>query len=201
MITMTVSRVISTSSNGLRKPWGPVWVSYHDGVDGTDPIPLYKKGIRTKYPIKDALGPSWNSGRSLLDRASFIKWDNNGTGTDKPWNINFRFLFNRLAEYINTFRRIFQESIQTYSPKDQFWEAKLQSCPEPVNSGFIMYRTHSLQVKDIIHNVIKIIEKEQGQEMEITIQSEAAFQTDKESRILYKASTATTITNALVVVT
>ena len=103
MITMTVSRVISTSSNGLRKPWGPVWVSYHDGVDGTDPIPLYKKGIRTKYPIKDALGPSWNSGRSLLDRASFIKWDTDITGTAKLQNINVRFLINGMTEEINKF--------------------------------------------------------------------------------------------------
>ena len=125
MIGMAVARVISTSSNGRGKPWDTGWVPYHDVVDGTDPIHLYKKGIRTKDPTKDALGLLWDSGRALLYRASFIKWDNDGTGTDKPRNVNFYFLINGLAEDINTFQRLFQESIQTYSPKAQVWKAKI----------------------------------------------------------------------------
>ena len=40
MITMTVAIVIYTSSNGVGKPWDAVWVPYHDGIDGTDPISL-----------------------------------------------------------------------------------------------------------------------------------------------------------------
>ena len=50
-----------------------------------------------------------------------------------------------------------------------------------------MYIVHSLLVKDLVHNVIKIIEKEQGQEIKIAIQSEAVFQTDEERRIFYKS--------------
>ena len=73
MIAMTVARVISTSTNGLRKPWDPVWVPYHKVVGGTDSITLYQKGTRKKYPTKDALGLLWNSGRALLDRASLSK--------------------------------------------------------------------------------------------------------------------------------
>ena len=49
-----------------------------------------------------------------------------------------------------------------------------------------MYITHSLQVKDLVQNVIKIIEKEQGRKIEIAFQSEASFQIDEERRILYE---------------
>ena len=125
IIAMTVSRVISTSSNGLGKSWDPVWVPYHYGFDGTYPIPLYKKGIRTKELTKDTLSLLWNSGRCLLDRASFGKWDNDGTGRAKPRNVNVQFLVNGLDEDINTFWILFQEIIQTYSSKAQVYKVKL----------------------------------------------------------------------------
>ena len=68
----------------------------------TDTIPLYKRGIITKYSTKYALGLSWDNGISLIDRDSFRKWDNYGTGRAKLWNTNVRFLINVLAELINT---------------------------------------------------------------------------------------------------
>ena len=96
---------------------------------------------------------------------SFIKWDNDGTDISKPQNFDVHFLINDLTEDINTFLRRFQEIIQTYSLEDQVWKAKLKSWPKPAKVGFIMYSVHSLQVKYLVQNAIKIIEMEQGQEI------------------------------------
>ena len=60
---------------------------------------------------------SWNSGIALLDRASFIKWDNDGTSSAKPRNVNVQLHINGLGGEINTFRIIFKEIIQIYIPK------------------------------------------------------------------------------------
>ena len=35
--------------------------------------------------------------------------------------------------------------------------------------GFIMYSAHSLLINELVKNVVKIIDKEQGQEIEIAI--------------------------------
>ena len=102
------------------------------------PHPSIQKVIRTKEPTKDILVLLWNSGRALLYRASFSKWDNDGTNTDKPYNVNVRFIINDLAEDIYTFERLLQEIFQNYSTKAQIWKVKLQSCPDPETFGFIM---------------------------------------------------------------
>ena len=94
MIAKTIERVVAKPSNSLGKPWDPVWVPHHDGVDSTSPIGLYKGGIRSKYPTKEALGLSCNSGRALLERASFSRWDDDGTPKEKLRNVNVQFLIN-----------------------------------------------------------------------------------------------------------
>ena len=114
---MYVAKVVYTYSNGTGKPWDTVWIPYHDGIYVTYPIPMYKKGIRPKYLTKESMGIYWNRKRALFDRDYFIKWYNDVTTSEKPRNINIRFLINGLAEDINIFRRIFQEIIQIYSPK------------------------------------------------------------------------------------
>ena len=89
------------------------------------PIPLKNKCIRPKDPAKEATGLSWNSGRDLLDIASFSKCDNNFTVSSKPQNMNTQFLINGLTEYINAFCILFQEIIQTYNPRPKNGNKKL----------------------------------------------------------------------------
>ena len=101
---------------------GPGTDLQHDGIDGTVPILLYKKGIRLEDPTKESMGLNWNSGRNLLNRSRLRKWDKYGTATSKPRNGNTRFLINGLSEDINKLRRLFQEIIHIYSPKAQVWK-------------------------------------------------------------------------------
>ena len=91
IISKTVQRIIATSSNDLGETWDPVWVLYYDGVNGTSLIDLYNSGIRSKDPTKGALGLSWNSRISLLDRDSFSKWYDDGITREKPRNVNANF--------------------------------------------------------------------------------------------------------------
>ena len=94
MIAETVSRMASTSNNSLGKSWEAVWIPYHDGVEGDPSIPFPTTTIRKKYPASVAIGLSWDNGRYILDRASFNKWENDGTPAAKKRNVNARFMFN-----------------------------------------------------------------------------------------------------------
>ena len=104
----TIKRVIASSSNGLGKPWDPVWFPYYDAINGNSPIALYKVGIRSKYPAKESLGLSWNSGRDLLDRTIFSRWNNNATTRGKPINVTIQFLINGTHKDIIFFVNIFK---------------------------------------------------------------------------------------------
>ena len=94
MIAEKVRRMYSNSKNRLVKLCETVCIPYHDEVDGLPPIPFYATKTRTKDPSSSALGISWNNGRSLLDKTSFSRWDDDGTLAYKNHNVNARFLFN-----------------------------------------------------------------------------------------------------------
>ena len=79
MFTETVSRMSSSSKNSLGNSWETVWIPYHNGVDGTPTIPFTTNTIRSEDSASKAPGLSWNSRRALLDRASFIKQDEDGS--------------------------------------------------------------------------------------------------------------------------
>ena len=123
---MFVAIMVSTFSSGMGKPWDPVCIPYHDGIYSTSPIPQENKGIRPIYLAKESMYLSWNSGRDLLGRSYFSKWDKNVTASAKTCNVNVRFLINRMSKDINEFRRLFQESIQIYIPKAQVRKSKIQ---------------------------------------------------------------------------
>ena len=65
-----------------------------------------------------------------------------------------------------------------FHPKAQVWKSKLQSCPEPSKSVHIMYIAHTIQVNDLIKNLLEAIQAENGHNIETSIQAEAAFQTE-----------------------
>ena len=92
MVTRTLKIVAAESKNSLGKSWSPVWIPFHDRVYGVTPISFHTNSPRYKDPIKEVEGLYWNSGRSILDRSSFIKWEDGGTPRSKPLKFNIRIL-------------------------------------------------------------------------------------------------------------
>ena len=70
--------------NVLGQAWVPVWIPYHDGLDGVNPISFQTNSIRNKDSTKGSLGLTWNNRRELLDQETFNKWDLDGTPQSKP---------------------------------------------------------------------------------------------------------------------
>ena len=71
-----------------------------------------------------------------------------------------------------------------FHKKDQVCKAKLQPCAELSNVGDVMYRENNNQATNLIANVLILVEKEKNWKFEITVQLEAAFQTDIEQKLL-----------------
>ena len=74
--------------NSLGNSWDIIWIPYHDRVDGALPISFHKNTIRSRYPESKALGLSQNSGKILLDIASFRKLNGDGSPSAKNRNVN-----------------------------------------------------------------------------------------------------------------
>ena len=49
-----------------------------------------------------------------------------------------------------------------------------------------MYSDHTLQAEELVKNILKIIEQDNGHNIEIKIQSETYFHTEEERNISYK---------------
>ena len=101
-------------------------------------------------------------------------------------NVNARFMFNGTEKDINSFRQMSQENLKDFHNNFFFCKSELQSFLYPSSVGHIKTRPHGRQSKDIIENVLKLIEKENGSNIEISINQEAAFQTKSERKIFYK---------------
>ena len=52
-----------------------------------------------------------------------------------------------------------------------------------------MYCDNNIQSNELTTNVLKILEKENGSKIEITIHQVAAFQTDPKRKLFYKTTT------------
>ena len=122
--------------------------------------PFKQPPPRSKDPIKEAKGLSYNIDIALLDIASFRKWAEYGTPRAKPRNVNIRVLINRLSNDINFFSRQFQEHIKVFHLKAQVWKVKLKNCLESSKVGLIIYSAHTLHVYHLIKNSVKDIERE-----------------------------------------
>ena len=72
-----------------------------------------------------------------------------------------------------------------FHKKSQDRKTKLQSCPKPSKVGHVMYGANNIQATDFIKNVLTVVEKEKKNNFEISVQLEAAFQTDTERKLLY----------------
>ena len=79
MVSRTLKIVMAESKNSQGKSWPPVWIPFHDGVDGVTPIYFHTTPPGSKDPVKESEGLPWDSGRALLDRESFRKWSEDGT--------------------------------------------------------------------------------------------------------------------------
>ena len=86
---------------------------------------LQNKCIIPRYPTKEVTGLSRESGRELLNRTSFNKWNNDEIVASKPCNVNVLYLINVMAKDINVFHELFQELIQIYIPIAQVWKSKI----------------------------------------------------------------------------
>ena len=117
MISKTVIRMIETTYNGFGKHCYPVWVPYHDGVDGNSSIAMYRGVIHSKDTTKEDLALSCNIRIYLLYSDSFSRWNENGTPREKPRNINVWFLINITPEDTNSFHKRFQDNIKVYNTK------------------------------------------------------------------------------------
>ena len=84
---------MATLKNGTRRAWYPVWIPYHNGVDGVTFIYFHSNVPWYKYLANYALELSWNNGRDLLDRAIFNKFGVDRTPQAKPLNLNVRLIF------------------------------------------------------------------------------------------------------------
>ena len=67
--------------NSQGKSWPPVRIPFHDGFDGVTPIYFNTTPPGSKDLVKESEGLPWDSGRYLLDRATFRKWSEYGTPT------------------------------------------------------------------------------------------------------------------------
>ena len=157
-----ISRVVPTTKNGLGKAWDTVWIPYHDGVDGAKPISSQSKFPQYKDSNKESLGLSWKNGQSLLDRATFNKWEFDGTPQAKPHNMHIILLFNIPPKYTNYFRRYIQKALKDFKLKAQLWKSKLQKFPDPSQVGFIIYSANTLQVNLLVKNVLSVIKKKKN---------------------------------------
>ena len=112
--------------------------------------------------------------------------DPDGIQSVRNRNVNARFMFNGTEKDINSFRQMSQENLKDFHNKTQFCKSELQSFLYPSSVGHVIYYANNIQSKDIIENVLKLIEKENGSNIEISINQEAAFQTKSERKIFYK---------------
>ena len=94
--------------------------------------------------------------------------------------MHIRLIFNRSPEDHNLLRRHIKKSLQAFHPNSQVRKAKLQTCPENPKVGFIMYSDNTLQVNLLVNNVLSVIKKEKDLDIEVAIQPELAFLTNKE---------------------
>ena len=80
-------------------------------------------------------------------------------------------MISRTPEETNSFCKYFQDNIKIFNPNAQVWKSKLKSCPKPSKLGYIMYSASTLQVQELVNNMIIFIKKEKGKEIEIAVQS------------------------------
>ena len=83
---------------------------------------------------------------------------------------------NIIFQETNTLHKHFQCNIIVWNPKDQFQKEKRKSSPKSSKVGYIMYITINIQVQELLHNMIRIINKDKDKETESTIKLEASFQ-------------------------
>ena len=138
MVARTLKSVASESKNGLGKSWPSFWIPFHGRFDRVTSIYFHTNSPQSKYPIKEPEFLSRNSGRSLIDRASFIKWEDYGTPRSKMRKVNIRILINGISYYINEFRRHFQDHIKLFHTNAKFCKSKLQTFPETSKVSLIM---------------------------------------------------------------
>ena len=84
------------------------------------------------------------------------------------------------------FRRLFQENLLAFLNKTQVCKQKRQSCTEPSRVGHVMYCANNIQLNYLIANVLKVMEKEYGSNIEMAIHQESAFQTDSKRKLFNK---------------
>ena len=178
-----------SSKNSIGRSWEPVWIPYHDGFNNASPLSLSANPLTSRQDRIEGKCLSWTHGRSLIDRANFIKWDTDGTQSDRNHNVNSRFMFNRTEEDVNIFRRLFHENLTAFHNEAQVQKSKIKSCPETSRVVHVVYCANSIQSNDLIVNVPKVTEKEKGSKIEISIHQKAAFQTDSKRKLFYKTTT------------
>ena len=122
----------------------------------------------------------------------FSKWENDGTPVARKRSVNTRFVFNEKKEYFNNFRRHLEENIMSFHPRAQVWKSKLKYWPGPSKVGYVIYCADNIKMIDMITNVLEFIEKENGYNIEIVVQMEAAFQTNSEKNYTTKLTIDTT---------
>ena len=74
-----------------------------------------------------------------------------------PKKVNVHLSYNGIQDDGKYLRRLFQYNILDLHPNDPVWESKLQTCPEPINVGFIMYSPPTFQIIDLVNNVLEVI--------------------------------------------
>ena len=144
---------------------------------------------------------SCNNGKDIIKIYSFSKWDGDGYPQAKSFNVNIQLLFNIPPEDTNISRRKLQENTKAFQSKDKVWRSKLQSCPDTSKVGFIIYSEHKTHVKEHFNNIIKVTKQENSHKMDIAIQSEADFQTEKYRKMFCKKFKNIVKTNGLLIIT
>ena len=94
-------------------------------------------------------------------------------------------IFNEAPEDHNSLRKHIQEFLHAFHPKDQVWKEKLQSWPVTSKVGLIMYSENNLEVKLLLKNICLVIKQEKYFDIEVAIQSEVVFLTNKYRKELY----------------
>ena len=150
MIAKNLARIVATSKNVPGRDWSPVWIPYNKVVDRLTSISFHSNAAQFKEPSNNDPETSWNTGKTLLIRASFSNWYDDGNSQEKHHNANLRFILNSSSEDANNFIRKFQDKTKAPHSKAQVYKVILQSCLEPSKIGFITYSMHTLQVNQLL---------------------------------------------------
>ena len=136
MVAKTLVTIEESPRKILVNPWDITWIPFQDGKVGVPTIKFFTNKHGKKDPEVEATSLSWSNRRALLDRANFSTRDKDGTRDAKLRRVNLRLLYNGTKEDGNSLRRLLQDNVFAFHPKDSGMEIQTVNLSRTLQSGF-----------------------------------------------------------------